>query len=162
MRVKLIESDYADVSFANEAKVSIKGKGTYHVKWYKKLDKDYSIVGDMSLQAGTWGAFPLGDNVHRWKIDIHDMNDKLVASFDNDLTKKSVIIVAKSKPSKVGKGLNFDKIKKYCTEIVEEFNCDLKVYFKESYKFDFSDLNFSPLRLNDIIPDMYYGIEKEF
>ena len=61
-----------------------------------------------------------------------------------------------------GKSIDFDKIKEYCTSKVNEFNCDLKVYFKESCKFDFTNLNFSPLRLNDNIPDMYYGLEKEF
>ena len=168
MKVELIENDYADISFANEAKVSIKGNRSYNVKWYMQQPNSkegspstYSPVGDMALEAGTWGAFPLED-VYRWKIDICDKNGKLIASFDNNLANKPVIIVAKSKPTKVGKGLNFDNIKKYCTEVVNIFNCDLKVYFKGSCKFDFSDLNFEPLRLNDVIPDMYYGIEKEF
>ena len=115
----------------------------------------------MEIAKGTWGAFPYTD-IEQWKIDFFDTNEKLIASFDNNLANKPVILVAKTKPSKVGKGINFDKIKAYCTNKVNEFNCDLKVYFKDSSKFDFTDVNFEPLRMNDEIPDMFFGLEKEF
>tara|TARA_R100000008_G_C3544785_1_gene146898 strand:+ start:323 stop:826 length:504 start_codon:yes stop_codon:yes gene_type:complete len=167
MKVELLNKDWAELSFANDSKVSIKGESedssSYLVKWYKRsrCNDNYDFVGDMEIAKGTWGAFPYTD-IEQWKIDFFDTNEKLIASFDNNLANKPVILVAKTKPSKVGKGINFDKIKAYCTNKVNEFNCDLKVYFKDSSKFDFTDVNFEPLRMNDEIPDMFFGLEKEF
>ena len=86
----------------------------------------------------------------------------MVCLYDNHLANKDVMLVVKTNPSKVGKGVDFESIKKYCTNKVNEFNCNLKVYFPESCSFDFSSLNFKPLRLNDGIEEMHYGLEKEF
>ena len=178
MRLELLNNDWADLSFANGAKVAIKGesgdKSSYLIKWYKRSKHNdvYDFVGDMEIAKGTWGSYPYED-IEQWKVDFFETEEKqvasfppeikkLVASFDNNLANKPVILVAKTKPNKAGKGINFDKIKEYCTNKVNEFNCDLKVYFKDSSKFDFSDLNFEPLRMNDEIPDMFFGLEKEF
>jgi hypothetical protein len=40
--------------------------------------------------------------------------------------------------------------------------CNLKVYFEGSSRVDFSNLNFKPLRLNEEIKEMHYGLEKSF
>lgn len=163
MRVDLVNGDYADVNFPNEAKVSIKGEGVYKVKWSRRRDttEEYDFVGEMQLQGGRWGSYGY-ENVEEWKVDFYDQSEKLVSSFNNILKNKPVILVAKNYAKKVGKSMNSAAIKEYCTNVVNEFGCDLKVYFKETCKFDFTNLNFSPLRLNDDIPDMYFGIEKEF
>jgi hypothetical protein len=163
MRVDLVNGDYANVNFPNEAKVSIEGKGVYKVKWSRRRNttEGYDFVGEMQLQGGRWGSHDY-ENVEEWKVDFYDQSEKLVSSFNNILKDKPVILVAKSYAKKVGKSMNSAAIKEYCTNVVNEFGCDLKVYFKETCKFDFTNLNFSPLRLNDDIPDMYFGIEKEF
>ena len=163
MRVDLVNGDYADVNFPNEAKVSITGEGVYKVKWSRRRNttEGYDFVGEMQLQGGRWGSHSY-ENVEEWNVDFYDQSEKLVSSFNNILKDKPVILVAKSCAKKVGKSMNSAAIKEYCTNVVNEFGCDLKVYFKETCKFDFTNLNFSPLRLNDYIPDMYFGIEKEF
>lgn len=163
MRVDLVNGDYADVNFPNEAKVSITGEGVYKVKWSRRRNttEGYDFVGEMQLQGGRWGSHSY-ENVEEWNVDFYDQSEKLVSSFNNILKDKPVILVAKSCAKKVGKSMNSAAIKEYCTNVVNEFGCDLKVYFKETCKFDFTNLNFSPLRLNDDIPDMYFGIEKEF
>ena len=55
-----------------------------------------------------------------------------------------------------------DLLKNYCNEKVLQYNCNLKVYFEGSSRVDFSNLNFKPLRLNEEIKEMHYGLEKSF
>jgi len=161
MKVNLIDSDYAHVNFANQAKVSIRAKEAraYNVRWHKaeNTTSEYVEVGRMDLEGGRWGAYPARD-IEQWKVEFWQ-GDDAIYTFENNLANKQVIVVAKPK---VGKTLDFEKIKKYCSNKVNEFNCDLFVFFKNSHQFDFSDLNFRPLRMNDNIPDMHFGIEKEF
>lgn len=159
MKVELLDGDHADVNFANVSKVSIKGKRSYHVRWFRrrKISDEYEEIGRMDLESGRWGAYDFAD-IEQWKVEFwHD--GERVCIFDNDLANKPVILVAKTK---VGKSIDFDKVKKYCTDKVNEFNCDLRLYIKGSCALDFSNLNFKPLRLNDGIADMYYGLDKEF
>ena len=120
MRLELLNNDWADLSFANGAKVAIKGesgdKSSYLIKWYKrsKHNDDYDFVGDMEIAKGTWGSYPYED-IEQWKVDFFETEEKqvasfppeikkLVASFDNNLANKPVILVAKTKPNKAGKG----------------------------------------------------------
>ena len=167
MRVDLLEKDYANVTFGGNARVSIKtdDKGSnnkYDVKWFKrkKAKDEYDFVGTMDVEIGCWGQHDYED-IEQWKIEFWN-NEKMVCMYDNNLADKDVILVAKISPSKVGKDVDFESIKKYCTDKVNEFNCNLKVYFPESCSFDFSSLNFKPLRMNDEINEMHYGLEKEF
>jgi len=168
MRVELLDSSYANVNFTNGCKVSImlgpslKESLEYNVRWFRrrKVSDDYDEIGRMDIANGRWGAYPFGE-IEQWKIEFWH-KDKMVCVFDNHLANKPVILVAKTKEGRAGKGVNFEKIKKYCTDKVNEFNCDLRVYFKGSCAIDFSEFNFKPLRMNDKIPDMYYGLEKEF
>ena len=167
MRVSLSGEDYANVSFGGNAKVSIRtddgeSNNEYNVKWFKrrKVKDEYGHVGSMNLGIGRWGMYDYVD-IEQWKIEFWK-DEKMVCLYDNHLTNKDVMLVVKTNPSKVGKGVDFESIKKYCTNKVNEFNCNLKVYFPESCSFDFSSLNFKPLRLNDGIEEMHYGLEKEF
>ena len=167
MRVDLSGKDYANVSFGGNAKVSIRtddgeSNNEYNVKWFRrrKVKDEYDHVGSMNLGIGRWGQYDYKD-IEQWKIEFWK-DEKMVCLYDNHLANKDVIIVAKINPSKVGKGVDFEAIKKYCTDEVNEFNCNLKVYFPESCSFDFSSLNFKPLRMNDEIKEMHYGLEKEF
>ena len=108
MRVELLNSDWAELSFANDSRVSIKGesgdKSSYLVKWHKrsKCNDDYDFVGDMEITRGTWGAYPYED-IEQWKVDFFETEEKqassfppeikkLVASFDNNLANKPVIL----------------------------------------------------------------------
>lgn len=163
MRVDLTGEDYATVSFGGESKVSIKNddeeSSEYEVKWFRRRNsfEEYDFIGDMTIGTGQWGAHSYED-IEQWKIEFWK-DDKLIRIYDNHLANKDVILVAKGKENEA---VNFESIKKYCTEKVNEFNCNLKVYFEGTSSFDFSNLNFEPLRLNDDIPDMYFGVEKEF
>ena len=167
MRVELSGKDYAVVTFGGNAKVSIKSEdeqssNEYDVKWFRrrKTKDEYDHIGSMKLQVGRWGMHGYGE-IEQWKIEFWK-DEKMVCLYDNHLANTDVILVAKINPSKVGKGVDFEAIKKYCTDEVNEFNCNLKVYFPESCSFDFSSLNFKPLRMNDEIKEMHYGLEKEF
>lgn len=165
MKVELQGKDYADVTFANKCRVSIKskeGNRSYNVRWYRrrKISDDYDEIGRMDIEQGRWGAHNF-EEIEQWKVEFW-IDDKMICVFDNHLANKTVIVVAKTKEGKVGKQPDFQKITKYCTSKVNEFNCDLRVYFKGSCAIDFSGFNFKPLRLNDVIPDMHFGLEKEF
>jgi hypothetical protein len=167
MRVELSEKDYAVVSFGGRSRVDIKSdkeesNNEYDVKWFRrrKVKDKYDHIGTMKLEVGRWGMHDYED-IEQWKIEFWK-DEKMVCLYDNRLANKDVILVAKTNPSKIGKGVDFESIKKYCTNKVNEFNCNLKVYFPESCSFDFSSLNFKPLRLNDEIKEMHYGLEKEF
>jgi len=164
MRTELSGKDYAIVSFGGVSKVTIRSdeeelNNEYDVKWFRrrKAKDEYDHIGTMKLGAGRWGQHDYED-IEEWKIEFWK-GEKMICLYDNHLANKDVILVAKSR---IGKGVDFESIKKYCTNKVNEFNCNLKVYFPESCSFDFSSLNFKPLRLNDEIEDMHYGLEKEF
>ncbi len=163
MKIALTKSSIAHVNFAGEAKVSIisdsEESSDYFVKWFRRRNpfEEYEFIGEMVVTTGTWGSH-FFEEIEQWKVEFWK-DDKLIRIFDNHLANKDVILVAKGKE---GKAVDFELVKKYCTEKVNEFNCNLKVYFEGSSSFDFSNLNFNPLRLNDDIPDMYYGLEKEF
>lgn len=167
MRVDLSGKDYAVVSFGGNSRVAIKtddeqSNNEYDVKWFRRrrTKDEYNYIGTMKLQIGRWGMHDYND-IEEWKIEFWN-KEKMVSLYDNRLANKDVILVAKTNPSKIGKGVDFESIKKYCTNKVNEFNCNLKVYFPESCSFDFSSLNFKSLRLNDEIKEMHYGLEKEF
>lgn len=167
MRTELSGEDYAHVNFGGDAKVSIKtddeqSNSEYNVRWFRrrKVEDEYDHVGSMDVGVGQWAAQGY-EEIEQWKIEFWK-NEKMVCLYDNHLANKDVMLVVKTNPSKVGKGVDFESIKKYCTNKVNEFNCNLKVYFPESCSFDFSSLNFKPLRLNDGIEEMHYGLEKEF
>jgi len=165
MRVELQGKDYANVSFANNCRVAIKSEEadcSYNVRWHRRRSVTdlYDEVGRMDIRQGRWGSHQFED-IEQWKVEFW-IDDKMVCVFDNHLANKTVILVAKTKESKIGKQPDFQEIAKYCTDKVNEFNCDLRVYFKGSCTIDFSEFSFKPLRLNDAITDMHFGLEKEF
>ena len=162
MIINLLDGDTANISFSNKVKVSVQGDSdrSYKVIWYKKTSEDFEIVGQMDISTGTWGCYEFEDIEH-WKIEFYDENN-FVAEYDNDLKDKDVILIADVPFSKAGKSLDFDLLKNYCNEKVLQYNCNLKVYFEGSSRVDFSNLNFKPLRLNEEIKEMHYGLEKSF
>ena len=99
MRLELLNNDWADLSFANGAKVAIKGesgdKSSYLIKWYKrsKHNDDYDFVGDMEIAKGTWGSYPYED-IEQWKVDFFETEEKQVASFPPEIKKNSPAINA--------------------------------------------------------------------
>lgn len=166
MIINLLDGDVANISFSNSVKISIRGDSgnNYFVKWYRKelnhkddIFASFQFVGQMDLNTGTWGKFDY-DEIDQWKLEIYKDN-QFITEYDNNLKDKNVIVVAKKKP---GKNFEFNSLKDYCENIVKIFHCNLKVYFPDSCRYDFSQLNFQPLRLNDNIQEMHFGIEKEF
>jgi len=143
MKVELSGKDYAIVSFGGKAEVSIRtddkeSNNEYDVKWFRrrKAKDEYDHIGTMKLEIGRWGMYDYQD-IEQWKIEFWK-DEKMLYLYDNHLANKDVILVAKTNPSRVGKGVDFESVKKYCTNKVNEFNCNLKVYFPESCSFDFS------------------------
>ncbi|HIL26532.1 MAG TPA: hypothetical protein EYG21_03950 [Nitrospinaceae bacterium] len=169
MKIDLIEEygDSAHINFAGDAKVSIFGEGEkpYFVKWFSsggisETAGKYELTGEMTVGTGSWGSQGFSE-VMQWKIEFWQ-DDKLIKIYENDLLNGNVIIVAKTKPSKVGKSIDFSAVKDYCSKVVNKYGCQLYVYFEESCSYDFSPLNFRPLRLNDNLEEMNYGIEMDF
>jgi len=169
MKIDLIEEhgDNAHINFAGEARVSVYGEGEkpYLVKWFSsggigQTAGKYEPAGEMTVGSGAWGAQGFSE-VMQWKIEFWQ-DDKLIKMYENDLLNGNVIIVAKTKPSKVGKTVDFSAVKDYCSKVVNKYGCSLKVYFEESCIYDFSSLNFQPLRLNDNLEEMHCGIEMDF
>jgi hypothetical protein len=136
MIITLLDGDTANISFSNRVQVSVRGDSdrSYKVIWYKKTSEDFEIVGQMDVATGTWACYDFEDIEH-WKVEFYDENN-FVAEYDN--------------------------VKNYCNEKVLQYNCNLKVYFEGSSRVDFSNLNFKPLRLNEEIKEMHYGLEKSF
>ena len=99
MKIELLNKDYAEISFANQAKVSIKtqegheSSTKYKVRWSRrrKCADSYEQVGIMDIESGTWGAYPY-EEIEQWKIDFDAEGTTLC--FDNTLNNKPVIFVS--------------------------------------------------------------------
>ena len=159
MNIPLHGDDSASLSFGGRAKISLQGEGntSYLVKWFKESE---GFVGEMTLSVGQWGAYEV-DEIELWTVEFFSTTDgSKVTSYTNEL-KKKYVLVANSFPLD-GETGRFEKLSNYCTAIVNKYECDLKVYFKDSHLHDFSSLNFSPLRFNDNTGEMFLGVEKTF
>jgi len=159
MDIPLLGDDSASFSFGGRAKVSLQGdsNSSYLVKWFKESE---GFVGEMALSTGQWGAYAV-DEIEIWTVEFFSTTDgSKIASYTNELEKKYVLVAASSLLE--GKTPNFERLTSYCSSMADKYKCDLKVYFKGSHLHDFSSLNFSPLRFNDNIREMFLGVEKTF
>lgn len=165
MKFKIKSDLIANITFNNTARVSLSGSNTEYdhliVKWYS----NNKFVGEMTLRKYTWGAYNIED-ITNWKIEFWGDsmgNLELLATYDNNLSNKPILIIATlPTSSSPGKIFPVGELRKYTELVVEEYKCEPYVYFKGSELYDFSYEKFTPLRFNQEIPEFNLIINKSF
>jgi hypothetical protein len=147
----------ANITFNSTAKVALKGDGECLVKWFA----NDGFIGEMTLRGQTWGAFPIYE-IANWRLEFYNEEDRLVTSYDNNVTDRFVLIIAHFPTKQPGKLLDLSEFKVYIKNILETYNCNLYVYFPESEKYDLTDLGITPLRFNQNIKEFNLILEKSF
>lgn len=143
MYVDLRYESKANITFHNMAKVSIRGTQNYLVKWYFNDE----FFGEMFLNTGTWGAYPMYE-IGNWRIEFWQ-DHRLVYTYKNILEKNDILLLFDNN------NLEFPElvknIKQFSDEITDKFGCRTFLFFKNSELCDFTDNKGIPLRLNDYI-----------
>lgn len=147
MRIHLDKDSSTNITFNNLSKVSINGDKGYLVKWFL----DDAFYGEMYLNGGQWGAYPIG--IGNWKIEFH--SEKQVIDYNLNLENKKVLFIYTFNTDK-GKLPDTREMIDYITQIKKVYNLLPYVYFKGSEK---HNLPFPTLKLNDFI-DFDLIIEK--
>ncbi len=154
MEIDIRYNSRVNITFHNMAKVSVRGDHNYLVKWYENGD----FVGEMYLNSGTWGAFPMNE-IGNWRIEFWFEN-QLVHSYHNNLANNPVLLICENN------NLDFksfvSSVREYANQIASTYNTKLRVYFKNSELCDFTEDNFKPLRLNDKIESFKIIFSKNF
>jgi hypothetical protein len=141
------------------ARVSVGGQGSMEsllVKWFC----DDVFVGEMNLPKSTWGCYNNYDVSH-WVIEFWH-NDELVSTYDHKLLNKPVLVLANFQKSTPGKPLSFSELHEYVARLKRDYKCEVHVYFEGSEKYDFSESEFTPLRMNLEIAEFRIITEKTF
>ena len=143
MKIQLREDSTVNITFHESAKVSIRGPHAYNVKWFYNNE----FYGEMFLHGGNWGAFP-NPGLGNWKIEFWD-GDNLFYTFDNNLTNKDVLVIFENNGHDFGDFVK--EVKTQSNKIINDYFCNLYVFFNRSELCDFTDTKITPLRLNDRI-----------
>jgi hypothetical protein len=143
MKIQLKEDSTVNITFHDSAKVSLRGSHAYDVKWFYNNE----FYGNMFINGGTWGAFPI-PGVGNWKIEFWE-NGNLYYTFDNNLTNKDILVIFENSGHDFGDFVK--QVKEQSNRIINDYFCNLYVFFKNSELCDFSDTKINPLRLNDKI-----------
>lgn len=143
MLVEVRYNSKANITFHDMAKVSIRGDQNYLVKWYQNGE----FFGEMFLNGGTWGAYPMLD-IADWKIEFWQEGN-LVYTYNNFLDKNDILVIFNNDGNEFPEFVK--KVKDYSNAITDKFGCNLYAFFKNSELCDFSDDKVKPLRLNDRI-----------
>ena len=125
----------ANITFNSTAKVALKGDGECLVKWFA----NDGFIGEMTLRGQTWGPFPIYE-IANWRLEFYNEEDRLVTSYDNNVTDRFVLIIAHFPTKQPGKLLDLSEFKIYIKNILETYNCNLYVYFPETEKYDLTHL----------------------
>lgn len=143
MFVEVRYNSKANITFHDMAKVSIRGDQNYLVKWYQNNE----FFGEMFLNSGTWGAYPMLE-IADWRIEFWQ-DGNLMYTYTNFLDKNDVLVIFNNDGNSFSEFV--EKIKEYSNNIVDKFGCNLYAFFKNSELCDFSNDKVKPLRLNDRI-----------
>lgn len=143
MFIEVRYNSKANITFHDMAKVSIRGDQNYLVKWYQNNE----FFGEMFLNSGTWGAYPMLE-IADWRIEFWQ-DGNLTYTYTNFLDKKDVLVIFNNDGNSFHEFV--EKVKEYSNNIVDRFGCNLYIFFKNSELCDFSDTKVKPLRLNDRI-----------
>lgn len=158
MNIQLRNGDFAAVNFFNGCRVNLRSSGTvYSVQWFF----NDVFFGDMNLGNSMWGCYGTTE-FGIWRLKFYQ-EQELVLDYINDLRDKDCLLMAQFNAiTQVGKKKDISSLTHYANDVVEKYGCNLKVYFPKTWEYDFSSYKFSPLRLNDGIDNIYFGIDKEF
>lgn len=158
MNLQIKNNDYAAINFFDGCRINIYTEGAvYDVHWYF----NNNFFGNMQLGPSTWGSYNVTE-FGIWTLKFYE-NNNLVKEYVNTLENKDCLLITSfTGTSQVGKKKDISHMVSYANKVVEEYKCNLKVYFPKTWEYDFSSYNFSPLRLNDNIENFYFGITKEF
>lgn len=143
MFVEVRYNSKANITFHDMAKVSIRGDQNYLVKWYQNNE----FFGEMFLNSGTWGAYPMLE-IADWRIEFWQ-DGNLMYTYTNFLDKNDVLVIFNNDGNSFSEFV--EKVKEYSNNIVDKFGCNLYAFFKNSELCDFSNDKVKPLRLNDRI-----------
>lgn len=143
MIVEVRYNSKVNITFNDMVKVSVRGDQNYLVKWFR----DNEFFGEMFLNCGTWGGYPMTD-VANWRIEFWQEN-LLVNTYNNFLVNQEILIIYDNDGNDFAEFVK--KIKDYSYEIADKFGCTVYVFFKGSELCDFSEGLVKPLRLNDRI-----------
>jgi hypothetical protein len=141
MFVEVRYNSRANITFHDMAKVSIRGDQSYLVRWFQNGE----FFGEMFLNGGTWGAYPMLD-IADWRIEFWQ-DGHLVYTYKNILEKNDILIIFNNEGSDFSEFVK--KVKDYSNQIAESFASNVYVFFKNSELCDFSNERVKPLRLND-------------
>jgi hypothetical protein len=143
MEIDVRYNSRVNITFHGAAKVNVRGDHNYLVKWFENNE----FIGEMYLNSGTWGAYPMND-ISSWRIEFWYEGD-LIYSYNNSLINNPILIICENN------GLDFkdfvSSVRSYVNDIVDRHQAKTFVYFKGSELCDFTQDNFTPLRLNDKI-----------
>lgn len=143
MFIEVRYNSKANITFHDMAKVSIRGDQNYLVKWYQNNE----FFGEMFLNSGTWGAYPMLE-IADWRIEFWQ-DGNLMYTYTNFLDKNDVLVIFNNDGNSFSEFV--EKVKEYSNNIVDKFGCNLYAFFKNSELCDFSNDKVKPLRLNDRI-----------
>lgn len=143
MFIEVRYNSKANITFHDMAKVSIRGDQNYLVKWYQNNE----FFGEMFLNSGTWGAYPMLE-IADWRIEFWQ-DGNLMYTYTNFLDKNDVLVIFNNDGNSFSEFV--EKVKEYSNNIVDKFGCNLYTFFKNSELCDFSNDKVKPLRLNDRI-----------
>ena len=87
MFVEVRYNSKANITFHDMAKVSIRGDQNYLVKWYQNNE----FFGEMFLNSGTWGAYPMLE-IADWRIEFWQ-DGNLMYTYTNFLDKNDVLVI---------------------------------------------------------------------
>jgi hypothetical protein len=137
MKIHLNIDCEANIIFNNEAKVILRGHESYLTKWFC----DDEFIGEMNLNGGQWGAYPI--KVGNWKIELH--RDDKIYNYELNLENRNVLFIYNFQYIK-GKLPDINEMVSYISELRDKYKLIPYVYFKDSEKFV---LPFKTLKMNE-------------
>lgn len=139
------------ISFTDDIFIENLSNNTYK---FDLKNESNEVIGYGELNPFTWMAFPF-ETIQNYQIDFFNLDGELVNTYYNDL--KSLdgahILLNVKFSTPIGKSHNISLLDEVVNDIKRKYrSCEVFIYFKGSEKYDFSGKNYSPIRMNDIIP----------
>ena len=154
MEIDIRYNSKVNITFHDMAKVIIRGDHNYLVKWFE----NNNFIGEMYLNSGTWGAYPMND-IANWRIEFW-FEGELVHTYNNSIINNPILIICENSTQEFGNFVNL--VREYVNKVADEYQTNPFVYFKKSELCDFSNDKFTPLRLNDKIDSFRIIYTKTF
>lgn len=139
------------ISITDDIFIENIGSVTYR---FKLKDENGEVIGNGELIPYTWMSFEL-KGIQDYSIDFYTLDDNLINTYSTGLKTIDAdpILLNVKFPTLVGKTHDITKLDKVINDLKKKYKCEIWVYFKGSEKYDLSSKPYSPLRMNDIIPN---------